>query len=266
MNNQHDSWNFLDRIKVSISHFLVCHFSDRQIGKSTDVHIICFVARLWGVVGLWQPLLCILQSLTRLTASHRFSTHYGQEHCRLSRDQTILSTPELKQHWLSSGMSRLLFGFPANCVDKFDSLWVDGTVYVEEWRKFMISCQEDRKLYISWAIGCMMWVIFFSLREGCLLLPSLSINVITLAFSMGSRSFAFASAFFSYASIVSGLALFIRQQYLTKATAAEAVSKMPVFRFPWLIVVLRLIICKLSNMKNTDSSSSRFFTVSRKPV
>lgn len=107
---------------------------------------------------------------------------------------------------------------------------------------------------------------FFSLREGCLLPPSLSINVITLAFSMGSRSFAFASAFFSYASIVSGLALFIRQQYLTKATAAEAVSNMPVFRFPWLIVVLRLIICKPSNMKNTDSSSSRFFTVSRKPV
>jgi len=108
-------------------------------GKQVDGHIICFVARLWGVV-----------------ASHRFSTHYGQEHCRLSRDQTILSIPERKQHWLSSALSRLLFGMPAICVDKFESLWVDDIVYAEQWRDFMISCQEDRKLFVSWAFGAMM--------------------------------------------------------------------------------------------------------------
>jgi len=103
-------------------------------------------------------------------------------------------------------MSRLLFGFPANCVGKFDSLWVDGTVYVEEWRKFMNACQEDRKLYISWAFAMMI------------------INMITLAFSIGSRSLAFSSTCCSYASIVSGLALFIKQQHLAHATAAEAAT------------------------------------------
>jgi hypothetical protein len=103
-------------------------------------------------------------------------------------------------------MSRLLFGFPANCVGKFDSLYVDGTVYVEEWRKFMNSCQDDRKLYISWAFAMMI------------------INMITLACSIGSRSLAFSSTSFSYASIVTGLALFIKQHHLTNATAAEAAA------------------------------------------
>jgi hypothetical protein len=150
------------------------------------------------------PFVVVAQSLIHITASHRFSTHYGQEHCRLSRDQTILSAPKRRQHWMSSAMSRLLFGLPANCVDKFESLWVDDIVYVEQWRDFMTSCQEDRKLFVSWAFGSMI------------------INLITLAFFIGSRSLAFCSVFFAYGSIISGLALFIRQQHLTKATAAEA--------------------------------------------
>jgi hypothetical protein len=156
-------------------------------GKQPDAYVLCLVARLWGVV-----------------ASHRFSTHYGQEHCRLSRDQTILPIRAVRQHWLPSTLSRLLFGLPANCVDKFESLWIDDMVYVEQWRDFMTSCQEDRKLVVSWALGARI------------------INLLTLAFSMGSRSLAFASVFFSYGSIVSGLALFIRQQPLAKATASEA--------------------------------------------
>jgi hypothetical protein len=89
-------------------------------------------------------------------------------------------------------------------VDKFESLWIDDMVYVEQWRDFMTSCQEDRKLFVSWAFAAMI------------------VNLLTLAFSIGSRSLAFGSVFFAYGSIVSGLALFIRQQHLAKATASEA--------------------------------------------
>lgn len=156
-------------------------------GKEPDSHILCFVARLWGIV-----------------ASHRFSTHYGEQHCRLSRDQTILFDTPAEKHWSSSVLSRLLFGLPAECVDKFESLWVDNVVYTEQWRSFMTFCQEERKLFISWAFASMI------------------LNSITLALGLGSKTLALCSIFSAYASMIVGLVLYIRQQGLTNATASDA--------------------------------------------
>jgi hypothetical protein len=105
-------------------------------GKEIDGHIICVIARLSSFI-----------------ASHKFLNHFGQAHCRLSRDQSIIDAEPSQSHWLSSILSRLLFGVPASFVDKFERLYLDTMVYTKDFREFFKNCQEDRRLFINLSFG-----------------------------------------------------------------------------------------------------------------
>jgi len=77
----------------------------------------------------------------------------------LSRDQSILNAEPSRTHWLSSTLSRILFGVPASFVDKFERLYLDTMVYTKEFREFFANCQEDRRLFINLSFGTMLWVV-----------------------------------------------------------------------------------------------------------
>jgi hypothetical protein len=98
----------------------------------TNGQTTCFVARLWGTI-----------------ASNRFTTHYGQEVTRLSRDQPIL-VPTPEKHWITASISRVLCNVPNAYFSKFEKLYVDELVYEDQWKSFMSGCLEDWKLSLSW--------------------------------------------------------------------------------------------------------------------
>jgi hypothetical protein len=64
-------------------------------------------------------------------ANHRFFIHFGEEHCRLSSDQSILEVPDNKWSLVLAIVSNtLLFGLPKRNQAKFESLWVDQLAYI----------------------------------------------------------------------------------------------------------------------------------------
>ena len=89
-------------------------------------------------------------------ASHKFLNHFGQLHCRLSRDQSILDAEPSSTYWLSSTLSRILFGVPASFVDRFERLYLDTMVYTKDFQEFFKNCQEDRRLLINLSFGAML--------------------------------------------------------------------------------------------------------------
>jgi len=74
----------------------------------------------------------------------------------LSRDQSILDSEPSRAYWLSSTLSRILFGVPASFVDKFENLYLDTMVYTKDFREFFANCQDDRRLYINLSFGAML--------------------------------------------------------------------------------------------------------------
>lgn len=95
----------------------------------------------------------MVPDLVCYTASHKFLNHFGQAHCRLSRDQSILNAEPSRPNWLSSILSRFLFGVPASFVDRFERLYLDTMVYTKDFREFFENCQEDRRLFINLSFG-----------------------------------------------------------------------------------------------------------------
>ena len=70
------------------------------------------------------------------TANHRFFIHFGEDHCRLSSDQSILQVHDRKRSLTLAIVSNtLLFGLPNEHEAKFESLWVDQLAYTSPWRK-----------------------------------------------------------------------------------------------------------------------------------
>lgn len=88
--------------------------------------------------------------------SHKSLNHFGQAHCRLSRDQSILDAEPSRTYWLSSSLSRILFGVPASFVDRFERLYLDTMVYTTDFREFFGTCQEDRRLFINLSFGAIL--------------------------------------------------------------------------------------------------------------
>lgn len=108
-------------------------------GKQIDGHVLCIVARLNSFI-----------------ASYKHLNHFGQLHCRLSRDQSIIDAEPSRTHWLSSALSRTLFGVPASFVDRFERLFLDGMVYTKDFREFFENCQEERRLFVNLSFGAML--------------------------------------------------------------------------------------------------------------
>ncbi|KAI0947947.1 hypothetical protein AcW1_009577 [Taiwanofungus camphoratus] len=140
-------------------------------------HTVCVIARLWVIVS-----------------RHRVDIHYGQQHARLSRDQTILEAPPVRRSWTFASISRLLFHIPDEYVELLDALFVDNLVYVDQWRKFLQACQTEWVLCASWALGLTI------------------INVLLLVLPQGSRLITSISLLTCYAALVSASILLLRHK------------------------------------------------------
>jgi hypothetical protein len=107
-----------------------------QRGKdhTSSPYIITYVARLWATV-----------------ANHRFFIHFGEDHCRLSSDQSILEVPDSKQSLALTFVSKtLLLGLPDEHQARFESLWVDQLAYTSPWRKHVSGTVEELNQLMSW--------------------------------------------------------------------------------------------------------------------
>ncbi|KAN0131978.1 hypothetical protein V8E53_010258 [Lactarius tabidus] len=110
-----------------------------QRGKdnASSPYVITYVARLWATV-----------------ANHRFFIHFGEDHCRLSSDQSILEVPDSKRSLTLAIISNtLLFGLPNEHQAKFESLWVDQLAYTSPWRKHVSGTMEELRHMMSWFLA-----------------------------------------------------------------------------------------------------------------
>ena len=82
--------------------------------------------------------------------------HFGQPHSRLSRDVSILNAKTPHTHWLSSTLSRILFGVPASFVDRLERLVVNDMVYDKQFQEFCANCQEDTRMFINISLGALL--------------------------------------------------------------------------------------------------------------
>lgn len=91
-----------------------------------DGHTTCFVARLWSLIS-----------------NHRVSTHYGERHARLSRDQAILIDDAQESHLLAVLTSLLSFQASYGYQNRLNDIFIDHLVYAHRWRPFMSACLQD---------------------------------------------------------------------------------------------------------------------------
>ncbi|KAJ8517926.1 hypothetical protein ONZ45_g4948 [Pleurotus djamor] len=97
---------------------------------NVDPTTTCMVARLWMLIS-----------------SHRFTTHYGQESARLSRTQPILALPTYTDNDTKSKiMQYTSLGLSEIYKNKFEEIFIDDVVYIDEWNKFIKSSMKDWKL------------------------------------------------------------------------------------------------------------------------
>ncbi|KAI0792372.1 hypothetical protein C8Q75DRAFT_731609 [Abortiporus biennis] len=171
-----DCNNFLDVLKTA-----------RECNRLNSSHTKWAVARLWVTVS-----------------NHRFTIHYGQDQCRLSRDQSIVETEEEQRKWLYNVSSKLLFNVPTQYSSLLDDLYIDQLVYANQWRDFIDSCKEEWRITtaVSFAIAI------------CNLLISIA--------SIGSPFFTLMSFATCNASIISGVLLLFNHHRSGRDTATEA--------------------------------------------
>ena len=81
-------------------------------------------------------------------ANHRLFTHFGEDHCRMSYEQSILETPERKRNLALTIMSKALFDIPNGHRERLESIWVDELTYTSTWRTIVSERIEDIKLNI----------------------------------------------------------------------------------------------------------------------
>ncbi|KAF9467791.1 hypothetical protein BDZ94DRAFT_1247739 [Collybia nuda] len=162
--------------------------------RLNDGHIICFAARLWSLVF-----------------THRFSTHYGEESARLSRDQSILEDYAEDSYAASVITSFVSFKISNAYTARLNDIYTDRLVYVQQWRPFISTCLRDWKTisYLTFPI-LMLHVSFF--------------------FAQSSALLAIISALCLGGSLISSTLLVHRHEELEDATATRALSYLEAIR------------------------------------
>ncbi|KAI0296416.1 hypothetical protein BC826DRAFT_968067 [Russula brevipes] len=107
---------------------------------ASNPYITTFVARLWVIV-----------------ANHRFFTHFGEDHCRMSSVHSVLQAPDRKKSIILTAISKVLFDLPDQHRERLEQIWVDDLVYASAWRKHVSERIEDLKLKMIWIFGLMMY-------------------------------------------------------------------------------------------------------------
>jgi hypothetical protein len=89
---------------------------------------------------------CLVARLFSSVAQNKVNVHYGEEHSRLSRDQSICNE-DIVPSDQSGLLSAVTFGASKDYTSRMNSLFVDRLVYVTEWQSFLRDCQVDWKHY-----------------------------------------------------------------------------------------------------------------------
>jgi len=172
-------------------------------GQAWDGYSISIVARLWHLVF-----------------NHRFSTHHGEEHARLSRDQVILAYETHESSRVASLTSLLSFRTSDFYVKALNDLYVDHLVYTHQWQPFM------KRRVQEWQKQPFMCIVGLLLHVFCYFIST-------------CRAFAVLSAFNFSASILCSLFLIHQHESLQNATAAEALNYLncvcsAAYKFQWV--------------------------------
>jgi hypothetical protein len=114
-------------------------------------YVTAFVARVWIIV-----------------ANHRFFTHFGEPHVRMSSTQSVLDTPKRKRNIILTVISKMLFDLPNERRARLEALWVDELAYRSTWRKHVSDTVEDLKYRVIW---------FFALLIANLLMMPISYSL-----------------------------------------------------------------------------------------
>jgi hypothetical protein len=99
----------------------------------SNPYVTTYVARLWVVV-----------------ANHRFFTHFGADHCRMSSMHSILESPPKNRNFMLTAISKLLFDLPIEHKEHLENLWVDELVYSAAWRKHVSGRARDLLQKMTW--------------------------------------------------------------------------------------------------------------------
>jgi hypothetical protein len=83
-------------------------------------------------------------------ANHRFFTHFGENHCRLSAIHSVLEAPARKRPLILWAISKALFDLPNAHRERLENLWVDELVYASSWRKYVSERLEDLTMKMIW--------------------------------------------------------------------------------------------------------------------
>ena len=93
----------------------------------------------------------ILNRLTTLfVANHRFFTHFGEDHCRLSSIHSVVEAPGGKRSLILRAISKVLFDLPIEHRERLKNLWVDDLVYSSAWRKHVSERVDDLLQKMTW--------------------------------------------------------------------------------------------------------------------
>ncbi|KAJ7635401.1 hypothetical protein FB45DRAFT_484525 [Roridomyces roridus] len=129
----------------------------------------------------------IIARLCSIVAHHRYITHYGQEHARLSRDQSILYDPEQKHRWISILFSHLTFKTSDKYIARLDDAFVDHLVYENHWEQLISDCVQQWRRAGGVAFGGLLLHIPFlalNFQSIALVATSLTLCGMSLASSM----------------------------------------------------------------------------------
>ena len=97
----------------------------------------------------------ILRPLTTLfAANHRFFTHFGEDHCRMSSVHAVVEAPPAKRSLILTGISKVLFDLPIEHRERLKNLWVDELVYSSAWRKHVSERVDDLLQKMTWVSEC----------------------------------------------------------------------------------------------------------------
>jgi hypothetical protein len=83
-------------------------------------------------------------------ANHRFFTHFGENHCRLSAIHSVLEAPARKRPSFCGPFPRLCSTYPMPIESALENLWVDELVYASSWRKYVSERLEDLTMKMIW--------------------------------------------------------------------------------------------------------------------
>jgi len=133
---------------MATQHVLLVSPFDISLFSCLSLHTF-LVARLWSNIGAFLFYWSTGNFLNDPLVHGRLSHHFGQESPRLERVQSIIATQSTEDHWTFRLCTSLCFGLPEIQYSRFNKIYVDHQVDMNDFRKLMTDCMDDWKSSLS---------------------------------------------------------------------------------------------------------------------